>query len=248
MIRHVVVSDLQCPYQDQKAVNAVADFIQDWQPDSVLCVGDEADLPQISRWTQGTAGEWTKDLDHHRNVTVSVLQQLGVTDLSRSNHGDRLWNSISRRLPGLIGVPELDYAEFFKHDELGITFHSKPFEFAPGWVLAHGDEGGVSKNAGTTAMNLARKFGKSTLIGHTHRMGMVSESQMLSGKITNSLTGVECGHLINTRSPGMAYTRGSANWQKGFAVVYVDGNKVTPVLVPVIGNAFTVEGVTYRWT
>ena len=247
MKRYAVISDLQSPYHDQKAVNAVAQFITDWQPDAVLCVGDEADLPQISRWTQGTAGEYTKDLGKHRDTTVRVLEQLRVTDISRSNHGDRLWNSISRRLPGLMGVPELEYEEFFKHKDLGITFHKKPYEFAPGWVLAHGDEGGISKNAGTTAMNLAKKYGKSTVIGHTHRQGMVSETQMLAGKVTSTLTGVETGHLINTRSPGMAYTRGSANWQAGFCVTYQDGKKVTTVLVPIHGQSFTVESEVYRW-
>jgi len=247
MMRTVVISDLQCPYHDAKAVAAVAQFIEEWDPGAVLCVGDEADLPQISRWTQGTAGEYTKDLGKHRDATVRVLEQLQVTAISRSNHGDRLWNSISRRLPGLMGVPELEYGEFFRHDQLGITFHTKPYEFAPGWVLAHGDESGVSKNGGTTAINLAKKLGRSTVIGHTHRQGMVSETQMLSGTVTSTLTGVEVGHLIDTRSPGMAYTRGSANWQKGFAIVYHDGKKVTPVLVPIHGKSFTVEGETYSW-
>lgn len=50
-----LISDLQVPYHDQRAVNAVAECINDLKSpdDIVVTVGDEIDLPQIGRWTQG---------------------------------------------------------------------------------------------------------------------------------------------------------------------------------------------------
>lgn len=42
-------------------------------------------------------------------------------------------------------------------------------------------------------------------------------------------------------------TTGAANWQQGFAVLYIRRSNVTPVTVPIIGRSFTVEGKTYAW-
>jgi predicted phosphodiesterase len=54
-----------------------------------------------------------------------------------------------------------------------MTYHKTAYEI-PGtnWVMAHGDEGNISQHAGITALNLAKKWGKSVLCGHTHRLGM----------------------------------------------------------------------------
>lgn len=56
MKRTVIVPDLQVPYHDEVAVRNVASFIKAYRPDSVITLGDEIDLPQISRWSDGTPG------------------------------------------------------------------------------------------------------------------------------------------------------------------------------------------------
>jgi hypothetical protein len=40
---------------------------------------------------------------------------------------------------------------------------------------------------------------------------------------------------------------GGANWQQGFAILYIRRGNVTPVTVPVKGRSFTVESQTYSW-
>ena len=74
----VVISDLQAPYHDEKAVDAIAKFIKWYKPDNVVSVGDEIDLPQISRWEEGRGGEWKYDLGKHRDITVEILKKLQV--------------------------------------------------------------------------------------------------------------------------------------------------------------------------
>ena len=83
--RTVVISDLQVPYHDPKAVKNVATFIKRWKPDRVVTVGDEIDLPQLSRWERGLAGEFAGTLDRDRNLTQQVLFDLQVSDMVRSN-------------------------------------------------------------------------------------------------------------------------------------------------------------------
>jgi hypothetical protein len=247
MKRTVIISDLQAPYHDRKAVDAVSEFIEEYKPDVVACVGDEADLPMLGRWTRGLKGEFSGDIAKHRDITVEVLRQLQVDVVSRSNHGDRLWNSIATRLPGLMGLPELTYEAFFRHDELGITFAREPYPLAKNTVLMHGDEGSTSRHAGMTAHGLSVRTGKSVICGHTHRMGLVPFTEMVGAKVQRIRWSMEVGHLIDIRTSGMAYMKGSANWQQGFGLLIEEGNTVVPIPVPIINKSFIVDGTRYAW-
>ena len=243
----VAISDLQVPYQDQAAVDAVADWIQEIQPDEVLNVGDAIDLPQISRWTQGKSGEFTRDIGKHRDETVKVLRQLGTTGMVRSNHTDRLLISVSNRLPGFLGLPELELENFLKLSELGIEYYRGMHKFAPGWLLAHGDEGRASQVGGMTASKLSDRTGYSILCGHSHRLGLIPTTESFNGKVTKTRFGFEVGNLIKQGSKGMAYTGGIANWQQGFGVLLVDGSTTIPIPVPIINRRFNALGVERKW-
>jgi hypothetical protein len=247
MKRVWLVSDLQVPYHDRRAVDAVSQCITDMrEPDDiVVTVGDEIDLPQVSRWTQGTAGEWERTIGRDRDMTVQVLKDLQVQHVIRSNHTDRLYTSIMRRLPGLLGLPELSLVNFLRLPELGITFHEEAFNVAPGWVVMHGDEAGVSQVASSTAAGLTKKVGMSVACGHTHRLGLQPFTTSVNGKVTRTLWGFEVGNLMDLKSA--KYTKGIANWQQGFGILYVDGKHVQPVPVPIQQRSFVVEGERYKW-
>jgi hypothetical protein len=180
----VTISDLQVPYQHKRAVSALAKFIEDWQPDTVQCVGDEIDLPQVSRWKKGLRGEYAGQLTQDRDETARTLERLKVRDVMRSNHGaDRLESYVAQYAPALADMDELRYENFMRFDQLGIRYHRRMWEFAPGWLLAHGDEGGLSSIAGTTAAKLARNVGKSITCGHTHRAGIQPFTEAHSGRV-----------------------------------------------------------------
>jgi hypothetical protein len=241
-----LISDLQVPYHDKAAVDAVSQCIADLKKkdDLVVTVGDEIDLPQISRWTQGKAGEWERTLGKDRDMTVAILANLRVDHVIRSNHTDRLFQSLVARLPGLLGLPELELRNFLKLDSLGITFHEEAFRVAPGWVVMHGDEAGVSQIPGQTAWGLTQKVGMSVACGHTHRLGLRPHTQSVNGKITRTMFGMEVGNLMDMKQAKYVKTH---NWQQGFAILYVDGAKVTPSLIPIDKRSFVVEGKRYSW-
>lgn len=246
MKRIWLVSDLQVPFHDARAVDAVAQCIADLkQPeDIVVTVGDEIDLQSIGRWAIQTPLEWERRIGKDRDMTVQVLRDLQVTQTVRSNHTDRLFSSVMRRLPGLLGLPELELQNFLRLPELGITFHEQAYRVAPGWVVLHGDEAGLSQEAGKTALNLAKKVGLSCAIGHTHRLGVKPETQGVNGNITRTLFGFEVGNLMDMKKARYAKTH---NWQQGFGVLYVDGNRVTPYPVFIQNRAFVIEGEQYTW-
>ncbi len=128
-------------------------------------------------------------------------------------------------------------------DSLGITFHKSFYEFEKGWILAHGDEGNSNPNAGITALNLARKAGKSVVCGHTHKLGMSAFSEGLGGHY-RPLYGIEVGNLMNKAKA--SYTKGLANWQMGIAILEWNGKNMTPTLIPINKDgSFSALGKSY---
>ncbi len=235
---------MQVPYHDERAVRNVASFIKRFKPDQVITIGDEIDLPQISRWTEGTPGWFEQSLGADRDATVEILWDLQVTDMIRSNHTDRLYNVIMKKIPAFLALPELKFEKFMKLDELGIKFHRKPLEFAPDWIAIHGDEGSVKPTPGLTALDAARKHGKSVVCGHTHRAGQSAFTEASGGVLGRVLRGVEVGNLMQFSKAG--YMKGTGNWQQAFAVFYVDKKAVTNTIVHIEKDgSFVFEGKRY---
>jgi hypothetical protein len=244
MKKVVFVSDMQVPYHDPVAIRNVVAFIKKFKPDQVITIGDEIDLPQISRWTEGTPGWFEQSLASDRDATVEILWDLQVTDMIRSNHTDRLYNVIMKKIPAFLALPELKFEKFMKLDELGIKFHRKPLEFAPDWIAIHGDEGSVKPTPGLTALEAARRHGKSVVCGHTHRAGQSAFTEASGGVLGRVLRGVEVGNLMQFSKAG--YTKGVANWQQAFAVFYVDKKAVTNTIVHIEKDgSFVFEGKRY---
>ena len=238
----VLISDLQVPYHDKRAVANVAKFIKTFKPDEVASVGDEMDFQTISRWAQGTPLEYERSISRDRDATAQVLEDLRVNHVIRSNHTDRLFNTVMMRAPGLLSLPELELQNFLRMDVLGIQYHKKPYELAPGWLLMHGDEGNISQNGGQTALNLAKKTGYSVVCGHTHRMGLMHHSEGVAGKNTRTVWGMEVGNLMDAKQASYLKA-GINNWQQGFGILWVDGKTVTPQLIPIRRDGtFTVDG------
>jgi hypothetical protein len=241
---------MQIPYHDKRAVKNVLQFIKEYKPDEVASVGDEVDFPQISRWTRGTAGEYKGDLQAHVDAGRRVLSSLrevhdGPIHVSRSNHMDRPLTYVRTRAPGLMGLTALTIPALLDFEKYGIQYHEEPYEIAPGWLLAHGDEGASSRMPGGTALALARKWGYSVVCGHTHKLGIQHEHMTVNSKVTRERWGFEVGNLMNFKSAGYLKA-GSGNWNQGFGILYVDKNRVTPSPIIIKPNgSFVVEGRTY---
>lgn len=252
MKRIVVLSDMQIPYQDKRATRAVMNFVADYEPDELFCVGDEADSPEPSRWNKGLAGEFVgtlqKGLDETTKIMTGFKEALGDKPFHtmRSNHGDRIQNYVSRYAPALSSLRDLEYSKLLKYRENEITYHNRFYSFTPGWILAHGDEGRANKQPGGTALTLAKQIGASVVCGHTHKQGIQHEHTGFGGTINNRLYGVEVGHLMELSQAHYLGQTG-ANWQQGFTILYTRRGNVTPVNVPINGRSFVVEGKVYEF-
>jgi len=59
-----------------------------------------------------------------------------------------------------------------------------------------------------------------------------------------TLFGMEAGNLMDPVK--VSYTK-TFNWQQGLAMLYVDGDVVTPTPIPIVNKSFVVEGDMYSW-
>jgi len=247
MKRTVVIPDLQCPYEDSHVVRNLTLFIKAFRPDAVLTIGDEIDLPQISRWTENTPGWYEQTLAEDRDRTVDVLWSLfeysKEAHMVRSNHTDRLYKVIMKKIPAFLSLPELKFEKFLKLDEMGVKFWTTPMPIAKGWIAIHGDLGSLNPNPGLSALNQAKRHGQNVIMGHTHRAGRSAHSEASNGVLRRVLHGVEVGHAMDLKAAKYVST---PNWQQAFAIVTENGKNVQVDLIYIEKDGtFQVHGRRY---
>jgi len=247
MKRTVVIPDLQCPYEDSHVVRNLSIFIKAFRPDAVVTIGDEIDLPQISRWTENTPGWYEQTLAEDRDRTVDVLWSLfeysKEAHMVRSNHTDRLYKVIMKKIPAFLSLPELRFEKFLKLDEMDVKFWKDPMPIAKNWIAIHGDLGGLNPNPGLSALNQAKRHGQNVIMGHTHRAGRSAHSEASNGVLRRVLHGVEVGHAMDLKQAKYVST---PNWQQAFAIVTENGKNVQVDLIYIEKDGtFQVHGRRY---
>ena len=247
----VIIPDTHFPDLDKRAVNAVIEFIGEIQPDQVIHIGDLLDFPQPSRWTKDTRAEFEGSVYEDADACVEqVLKPLrevysGPIGIHEGNHDERPRVYMEKYAPALAKTDFFNFETLLKFDELGIERLPDFYDVAPGWITTHGHRGGIrlNQNAGITALNAARKAGKSVVMGHTHRQGISFFTNGIEGK-TNTVTGVEVGHLADPKK--MTYLKGAtANWQFGFGVLNIDGKHVAPEVISITKGRYIYNERTY---
>jgi hypothetical protein len=248
----VIMPDVQAPLHDEKLIEKFIQFLADFKPDELAQVGDFTDSTEISRWVRGKKTEYAGDLQSGFDSSRAILEDIrevfdGRFRIVRSNHDDRLELYIESCAPGL------NLKDLTIEHQAGFTDNDVEFirdavvELAPGWVMAHGDEGSLSPIAGKTALGLAKnKFGVSVVCGHTHRAGVTPESYGYNYDNRRSIVGMEVGHFMDISKADYLKKKGAtANWQQGFGILEVYGERVFEHLVSIKDGHFSVNGVLY---
>jgi hypothetical protein len=161
----------------------------------------------------------------------------------RSNHTDRLYKVIMKKIPAFLSLPELKFEKFLKLDEMGVKFWTTPMPIAKGWIAIHGDLGSLNPNPGLSALNQAKRHGQSVIMGHTHRAGRSAVSEASNGVLRRVLHGVEVGHAMDLKAAKYVST---PNWQQAFAIVTENGKNVQVDLIYIEKDGtFQVHGRRY---
>ncbi len=249
--RLLVIPDTQIPYHNPRQAAALLRFIGDYQPDEVIHIGDLMDYPQPARWSKDSRAEFEGSVRWDSDQGRRFLGQLrevyaGPVGVHIGNHDSRPAEYFRKYCPALDSYNPFDLDQLLDFGGHGVRLLPAHYAFAPGWVSTHGHLGySLSRTAGSTALNAAKRIGKSVVMGHTHRAGIVSEATGYEGKLT-TLTGVEAGHLMDVKQADYL-KNGYANWQAGFAVVEVAGRHVTPSVIPMAPDGtFVWQGRLWR--
>ena len=246
---------MQYPFIKKSYVESLLDYIAYVKPDSLLCVGDELDAQTISTYARGTALEFEGSLQKNIIGLKGLLKEFRSAigrskpfQISRSNHTARIERYIAKFAPGFSCIDSIKIENLLGYNDkdINVKYNRSLTEVAKGVLLGHGDEGRLYSQAGATALGLALRTGKSVVCGHTHRAGLMHQSFGYSAKLSK-VFGMEVGHLCDLSSPGMKYTKGYANWQAGFGILYEQNGQVKPELVTFNKDgSFIAEGELWR--
>lgn len=248
----LILSDTHFPLLDKKLWKATLNLIEDLQPDEIVHIGDLMDYPQPSRWTRGTREEFEGSVYEDSKACIkeyieplrSVYQ--GPIKVHEGNHDARTRLYMEKYAPALAETDIFNFDKLLSFEDYGIELLPEFYDIAPGWITTHGHLGGIrlNQNAGITALNAAKRMGKSVVMGHTHRAGITHYTTGYNG-LVDTLTGVEVGHVMNPKS--VTYLKGATgNWQQSLGMLTLDGKHVTPSLIPVSGGKLTLDGKTYK--
>ncbi|AXC36066.1 recombination directionality factor [Mycobacterium phage Magnar] len=251
--RIAVLPDVQLPYSDIKALRGFIQFVADTQPDVLLGIGDYMDYPSPARWSKGSAEEFLPQLQKHNEIGKKFLQEIrdvydGPFLMHEGNHDLRPRQYLARYAPALGEMEEaFHFQNMLDFDSFGIELLPDFYDIAPGWISTHGHMGKISLSqiAGSTALNGAKKFQKSIVMGHTHRLAVVNHSFGYAGRVVQTVTGFEVGHMMDQKQAKYLQLA-TGNWQQGFGILTVDGKHVKAEAVPISQGKFTVDGETWR--
>lgn len=247
---YVIVPDLQIPHQDRRFVKNLLAYVKDRKPYGVVFIGDNVDCTAPATWSKGTQEEFAGTLQREFDEWFAIGRDLrvdfsGWVGVHFGNHEKRINSYLRNKAPAFSSLRSLELPNLMRLSELEFKALPDHFDIAPGWVTHHGDYASISDIAGRTAANYAGKIGKSVIMGHTHRAGIIPESYGYNGRLKTRY-GVEVGHgMLETKAH---YTNGVMNWQKAFAEleVYDNGRFIVPKVHYARQNgSFVVDGVIY---
>ncbi|MFD7015917.1 metallophosphoesterase [Streptomyces sp. NPDC059928] len=245
-----VVSDVQYPLHDARAVRNLWGYIGERQPAEVLIIGDFMNYAAPSRWSKGTRAEFESDVFRESEGGRALLAELrnvygGPIKFVIGNHDARPADYLRKYAPALAASRAFDIDVLLSFDELGIEVLAPFTEVAPGWVAMHGHElRGLNAIPGRTAASKVRKLDQSVVMGHTHKNAVAPETVGI-GRNRRTLFGFEVGHLMD-EGKAEYLSQGVANWQKGWGRLLAGKYSAVPVPVYVERDgSFVVDNVRY---
>lgn len=184
MLTAVLYGDSHFPFQDDRALQVVAQVIRVAQPDVIVHMGDAADTYHLSRFDKnpkrihGLQAEI--DAVRAHLAAFRLLAPKARYVLLEGNHEDRLRRALWNMPPQAEALMKLDavtnnltWPKLLGLDELGVEFipygEQSKRQILPRFMVKHGTV--VRKLSGYTARAELDKYNKSGASGHTHRLG-----------------------------------------------------------------------------
>ncbi len=227
MSRVLVISDYHAPFQHKDALAFLKAVSKKYQTDTVVCIGDEADMAAISEYDSDPDGMSAGD---ELVKAISELKKLyklfPEVQVCTSNHTSRPFRQAYK-----YGLPRAMIREYRDMLQAPKGWSWSDYVEVDGVIYQHGE--GFSGANGATKAALANS--QSTVIGHIHAFAGIQ----YSATPRFLLFGMNVGCLIDKDAYAFAYGKHSVAKPIISVGVVLDG---VPVLVtmPMDGRG--------RWT
>lgn len=249
----LIIPDIQHPYEDKLMLSKIVRAVKNIQPDHLLSIGDAIDLPQVSRWSKGTAGEYAGTLQKQiDSFTATVLRPLreAAPDASfvwlEGNHDLRIQDFIKKYAAPLTVLRALEVPALFGLEDLAISYVRGPHRVATNTYAVHGHEsGGYCASPAAWDLKFQKRYGsdKSIVFGHTHQPFLITRATGFSGKVQPRFT-MNVGSIMDPNHATYV-PDGAVNWTMSFALLRDDGKRVYPELITATDRGFFLNGSKY---
>jgi predicted phosphodiesterase len=211
------ISDIHVPYQDPIALEAALSFLESYNPDILIILGDLLDFYKLSRFVKKTG---------HKGVSQEIIEARGLLcDIRKrfpkaqiifkeGNHDSHMERYIMAQAPEIADLLENLLQEKLHLDKLEIEYRKEFFQIGKLWYL-HGHEKQGGGQAEHICDSVFRQVYDHAIFGHHHRT-----QEKIYKRIDESTLWVGgTGHLAGK----MEYAQIN-RWNQGFFTVDYGAN------------------------
>ncbi len=236
------IPDCHVPYHDAKAWNLMMAAAREFEPDTIVILGDFADFYAVSAYEKDPRRP--NDLSDELAIVEEKLDELDALGASKKiyicgNHEDRLERYLISRAPALFGSVTIPATLHLA--ERGWQFIQYKRSFKLGKLHLTHDTGTAGINAHRQSM---AAFQGSVIIGHTHRM----EVSVLGNAAGAPQIGAMFGWLGDfDKVDYMHAIKARRDWVHGFGIGYQESNGVIHLQpIPIVEGTCVVNGKLIR--
>lgn len=207
MSKHLVIPDVQAkPGHDFRFLSKLGHYIVEKQPDTIICIGDFADMPSLSSYDVGKKSfegrRYKDDIEAARVAMETLLEPLWTFNtkakknkeklykprmvLTLGNHENRINRAIESdaKLDGVLSVDDLGYEEY--------GWQVVPFLTTiciDGIAYNHYFTTGVAGRPASTAAAQFRKTNMSCIAGHQQGLQIHNGTRADGKRLTSVIAG-----------------------------------------------------------
>ena len=221
MNKVLCLPDIHFPFHDKKAMNAVESFMPDFNPDTLIYLGDQIDLKLVMDLWQGNIGEVREQsiIEEYKGFDEMMMRHIKLCKkpevvFLEGNHEERARKLVQQQ--PLHRKSNIELERYFKFKERGIQF--VPFNKVHKIGKVHFMHG-IYWNQ-YHAKKHVDAYKRSVIYGHVH------DRQVYTDISPFDVDDVHVAQSIGTLSNlNPEYKKNQpSRWVHGFAVVYIQDN------------------------
>ncbi len=205
MTKHFIIPDVQAkPGHDFTYLEKTGRYLVEKQPDTLICIGDFADMPSLSSYDVGSKSfegrRYVHDIEAAQQAMTALMQPIEDYNthqrkngkkqykprkiLTLGNHENRINRAINLdpKLDGVLSVDDLDYSTKWGWE----VYPFLEIVVVDGVAYSHYFVTGVAGRAAATAAAQLRKTNMSSVAGHQQGLQIASTTRA-DGKMLQSI-------------------------------------------------------------